>query len=305
VKNKSKNKSLRYFNPVDMGGVLKGGMELSDIGENFGFFSRGSREKLFLSKYTDADLRKIMERVGLVKHLAGRGFESLIVEIGIDESDVHQMRVYCDEKSYDNVLIDLKLSDTRFVPDQKFLEESSGIVTLDMVVIEWLSIQDPRAVFSGEKPQLPGQERPGLGALRYFMDMMYIVAEGVTKDGFMDVPDHMHGAVMYSRNFKFFNPSHEGVLRAIVRDLSKYSLSDISWGMITGTVIDTSTGSPQVYDPSEQIFPVSDRIQKYFKSKKYMKKFNEIYKKKTYSFDYRKMVELRTRILKKKNPADL
>jgi len=60
-----------------------------------------------------------------------------------------------------------------------------------------------------------------------------------------------------------------------------------------------------VYDPSEQIFPVSERVQKYFKSKKYMKKFNEIYKKKKYSFDYRKMTELRAQILKKKNPADL
>ncbi|TAL32950.1 MAG: hypothetical protein EPN93_14885 [Spirochaetes bacterium] len=302
---KNKKKSLKHFNPIDMGGVLKGDMELSDVGENFGFFSRGSREKLFLSKYSEKDLLGVMEQVGLVKHLKGRGFDTLVVEVGIDESDVHQLRVYADKKSYDSVLIDLKLSESRFVPDPKFLEEKSGIVTLDMVVIEWLSISNPRADFSGTKPQLPGQERPGLGGLGYFMKMMYHVAEGVTKDGFMDVPDHMHGAVMYSKNFKFFNPSHEAVLRAIMRDLGKHSLSDISWGMITGTVIDKSTRTPQVYDPSEQIFPVSSRINNYFKSKKYTRKFDEVYRKKSYYLDMEAMLTRRAEILKKKDPADL
>ena len=101
---------------------------------------------------------------------------------------------------------------------------------------------------------LTRQTKPGLGCLRYLMKMMYLVAEGVIKDGFMDVPDHMHGAVMYSRNFKLFNPAHEGVLRAILRDAKGHSLGDISWGMITGSIIDTGTGQPQVTIPPSRYF---------------------------------------------------
>jgi hypothetical protein len=72
--------------------------------------------------------------------------------------------------------------------------------------------------------------------------------------------------------------------------------------MITGTIIDVKTGQPQVYDPSEQIYPVSRRLKKYFASKRYMQKFNEVYKKKKYFFDYERMVRMREEIMKTKKP---
>jgi hypothetical protein len=277
-----------------------------DIDESFGYFARMPRkDRLYLNMYNEAQLLDIMKEAGLLAHLKTRGFNDLVIDIDQDETLIHYLRVYFEQKAAENLLIDVRLSDSRFVPDKSFFEEGQNLVTLDMIVIEWLSIQDPRATFSSDRPQLPGQSKPGLGCLQYLMKMMYIVAEGVIKDGFMDVPEHMHGAVMYSKNFKFFNPAHEGVLRAILRDAKGRSLGDISWGMITGTIIDTVTGQPQVYDPSEQIFPVSKRIKKYFDSKRYVKRFNEIYKKKKYSFDYEKMVRIREEITRKKKTEDL
>ncbi|HSV97059.1 MAG TPA: hypothetical protein VLM75_09010 [Spirochaetota bacterium] len=277
-----------------------------DIDESFGYFARKPRkERLFLNMYNEAQLLDIMKGVGLVAHLKTRGFNELVIDINQDETLIHYLRVYFERKAAENLLIDVRLSDSRFVPDKSFFDEGQSLATLDMIVIEWLSIQDPRAVFSGDRPQLPGQSKPGLGCLQYLMKMMYIVAEGVIKDGFMDVPDHMHGAVMYSKKFKFFNPAHEGILRAILRDAKGHSLRDISWGMLTGTIIDTRTGQPQVYDPSEQIYPVSKRIIKYFVSKRYVKRFNEVYTKKKYSFDYEKMVRLREEIIKTKKTEEL
>ena len=277
-----------------------------DIDGSFGYFARMPRkDPLFLNMYNEAKLLEIMKRVGLISHLKTRGFHDPIIDIDQEDTLIHYLRLYNGEKAPENLLIDLRLSDSRFAPDKSFFDEGQNLVTLDMIVIEWLSIQNPKAAFSADRPQLPGQTKPGLGCLRYLMKMMYLVAEGVIKDGFMDVPDHMHGAVMYSRNFKFFNPAHEGVLRAILRDAKGHSLGDISWGMITGSIIDTVTGQPQVYDPSEQIFPVSRRLKKYFASKRYAKKFNEVYKKKKYLFEYDRMLRMREEIMRTKKPEDL
>lgn len=297
---------LKYFEPVEIGNILRDDLSDENLGIDGGYFSRTPQKKRrFLNSYSESDMLAIVDRAGLSDHLRARGFARPIIELSVDDEQIHYFRLYDVEKTPENILIDLRLTESRFLPEKRFFEDGRDLSTLDMVVIEWLSMQDPRGRFSSDRPQLPGQTKPGLGALRYLIKMMYIVAEGVTKDGFLDVPDHMHGAVMYSRNFKFFDPAHEAVLRAILRDLRKYSLTDLSWGMITNTVIDKSTGKPQVYDPSEQIFPVSKRLQDYFKSKLYARRFDEVYRKKKYRLDYERMESIRREILLRKRTEDL
>jgi len=174
-----------------------------------------------------------------------------------------------------------------------------------MIVIEWLSAKNPINAFNSEKPQLPGQTNPGLGVLKYCFEMLYIMAKEVFKDGFLDIPDHMHGAIMYSKKFKFFDPAHEGVIRAMGRDLRRYSLSDISWGAITETIIDLTNNKPAIYDPGEQIHYVSRRMKKYFYSKKYKSVLLKYYEKKKYYFDYDEMRKRREIILQSKKIEDL
>lgn len=301
-----KKSVLKYFEPVDVTNILKNDFNSDDISESFGYFAHlPNKNKLFLNVYSIEKLTGIMNKSGLTDHLKSKGYTNLLVDIDIDEALIYYLKIYNDDRTPDNLLIDLRLSDSRFVPDKRFFEPSNDIVTLDMVVIEWLSMQNPKGYFTKGRPQLPGQTRPGLGCLQYLMKMMYIVAEGVIKDGFLDVPDHMHGAVMYSRNFKFFNPSHEAILRAIMRDLKQHSLYDLSWGMITESIIDKNTGLPQVYDPSEQLFPVSKRLKDYYKSKRYVKKFKKVYARKKYYMDVEKMQSRRIEMIRQKNPSDL
>jgi len=301
-----KKSIIKYFSPVDISGVLGQEMKDMDIGESFGYFARMShKDKLFLNRYSIKDMMSIMDKVGMLQYLERKGLSVPLVELDLDDSMSFYFKLYDSDKTPENLLIDLRLSDTRFVPEKRFFEEKHVLSTLDRIVIEWLSIQNPRGKFQKDRPQLPGQSRPGLGCLGFLMDMMHTVAEGVIKDGFMDIPAHMHGAIMYSKNFMFFNPAHEGVMRAILRDLKKYPLYDISWGMITGTIIDKETGMPQVSDPSEQIFPVSRRLKEYYTSSKYRKKFKEIYKIKKYRFDYEEMNRRRAEIIQSKSIADL
>jgi hypothetical protein len=304
---KKKDSFFKYFEPINiMDAIDSHGTDRHSIDEGLGYFAFSPRkEKLFLNRFSPREILDISKSVGLNDHLAKLGFTNLQAEVEKDETLIHYLKIYNGEVSPYNLLIDLRLSESRFIPDAKLFQVEKNAVTLDMIVIEWLSAENPSNIFDPTRPQLPGQKKPGLGCLNYLMEMMYIVGREVIKDGFMDIPDHLHGAIMYSRKFKFFDPVQEAILRAIVRDLEGRSLMDISWGMITGTIIDETTGKQQVYDPAEQVYPLSRRIKKYFSSSAYEKRLKEVFRKKKYRFDYEKMQELRAHMLKSKSVIDL
>ena len=278
-------------------------IDLSDTMDSIQGISNSKR--LFLGRFNDNDLLTLIESIGLKKHLSSMGFNEIIADIDKDENYINYFRLYSKDKTPQNQLIDLRVSENTFIPDKKFFEQKDDQVLYDMITIEWLSAKNPLKFFDEKKPQLPGQTDPGLGVLKYCFKLLYILAKDVYKDGFLDIPDHMHGAIMYSSKFKFFDPVHEGILRAVMRDLKKYSLADISWGVITETIIDKNKNEPAVYAPCEQIHYVSKRMRQYFKSKKYRETFNKFYKKKHYYLDYNEMVKKRDEILKIKAIEDL
>jgi hypothetical protein len=246
-----------------------------------------------------------MERIGLVKHLKKMGFKDLATKIDVDDAGINYLKLYWEEKTHAKQLIDLRVRELTFLPDNKYFSQNDQIMPYNMIMIEWLSAKNPMKKFDDHKPQLPGQENPGLGVLRFCFRVLYIIAKLVYKDGFIDIPNHMHGAIMYSRKFKFFDPVHEGIIRAIIRDMEKYSLNDISWGIITETIIDLEKNKHVVYAPGPQIHYVSRRMKKYFKSKKYKETYKFYYKKKKYYIDYEEMIKRKEAILKSKEIEDL
>lgn len=298
------NKIKKHFQPFKFDTSISEGFSSFDFSESMDGFGK-NKGKLFLRRFSADDLLKIMDKVGLLSHLRKKGFNDPIPVIEIDDARINYLKLYNKKEEPDSLLIDLRLSETKFIPPKKFFDDEKDVVTYDMVVIEWLSSQNPAGQFDKSKPQLPGQKKPGLGVLNFCFEMMYIVARDVLKDGFLDVPDHAHGAIMYSKKFQFFDPRHEGILRAILRDLKGYSIYDISWGAITETIIDTYKQKPHKYDPSEQIFYTSDRMKNYFKSSKYKKEYKKYYKIKKFVLDYDEMIKRREKILATKNIVDL
>ncbi len=311
MKNYSENKKggfirrffIRHFVFKDKIDIKLDDIDLSGTFESLPGLTGSKR--LFLGRFTENDLFEMMNKTGLTSHLKNLGFDDLIIDIDKDQSHIYYMRLYWREKKPELLLIDLRLSETSFVPDKKFYDEEKDPLPYEMIVIEWLSAKNPLKQFNGSRPQLPGQTSPGLGVMQFCFDLIYIMAKEVYKDGFLDVPDHMHGAIMYSKKFKFFDPVHEGILRAVMRDLSDYSLSDISWGVITNTIIERYKNEPATYEPCEQIFSVSRRMKKYFQSKKYRTTFKKYYNRKRYYFDYEEMKRRREELLKAKMIEDL
>ena len=296
---------LSSFTRLDMGSGSGFDLGSLDLGGNTSCILR-PKNTLILGHFTADDMFSIMQKTGMVGHLEERGFKDLSVFIDMDESNVNYIKLYSGTASPGNMLMDLRVAETRFMPKPHFFPDDSFLPAYDMVVIEWLSLQNAQKEnFSSDRPQLPGQTKPGLGILNYCFDMMFDVARKVSKDGFLDMPEHLHGAIMYSKKFKFFDPANEAIVRAVLRDLSKYSMSDLSWGVITKTIINETTGEPEIYKPSEQVFYASDRMKSYFESGMYKSAVKKLYRKKKYSFDYDKMLKMRAEILKTKNISDV
>lgn len=306
--NSSKNIKFKAFKPQSLSfndsfDIAMGDLDLTDSANSLpGLFGT---KKLFLGRFNSDNLYAMMDKIGLIKYLNSIGFDELLVDIDVDKNRVSYMKLYWKEKIPARQLIDLRVSESSFIPNKKFFKENAVITPYNMIVIEWLSARNPLKNFNDEKPQLPGQTNPSLGVLKYCFKMLYIMAKKVFKDGFLDIPDHMHGAIMYSKKFKFFDPAHEGIIRAVKRDLQKYSLSDISWGVLTGTIIDLRTNKPAIYDPGEQIHYVSKRMKKYFDSKIYRNVLKKYYDKKKYILDYDEMVKRREEILRSNKIEDL
>ncbi|MCL2026384.1 MAG: hypothetical protein FWG92_06230 [Leptospirales bacterium] len=297
-------KRLVNFSKLDLGSGFDLQLD-SDLGERSACLLR-PKTSMFLGRFTSDDLLNIMEKTGLVAALKQLEFDDLHVHTDMDEARVYYMKLYGGKPNPENMLIDLRVAETRFMPNKRFFPKAELIPAYDMVVIEWLSLQNPRIDdFASDRPQLPGQTKPGLGILKYCFEMMFEVAKRISKDGFLDMPEYIHAAIMYARKFQFFDPLYEAMIRAMLRDLSSYSMSDLSWGMITKTIIDENTGEPEIYTPSEQIYYASDRMKKYFQSDGYKSAFKKAYRKKKYRFDYQKMIKIRTEILKTKSISDV
>lgn len=281
------------------------GTDIAFSSDNWSLPAINGTQQLFLGRFSEKDIRSIMQSIGLLRHLESLGFADIHIDVDRDANFINYCRLYWKDKIPDNLLIDLRVSEHTFIPHERFFEEGTEIEPYQMILIEWLSAQNPLADFDERRPQLPGQSKPGLGVLKYCFQLLYITASEVFKDGFMDIPTHMHGAMMYAKAFKFFDPVQEAIMRAVMRDLRNYSLADISWGVITETIIDLDKNRPAVYDPGEQIHYVSRRMKQYFESPQYVSTFNKYYHRKKYRFDYEEMVRRREEILRTKKIEDL
>jgi hypothetical protein len=228
-------------------------------------------EALFLNRYTADDMKDLMRSTGLAWHCASKGHDSLIIDVERDDNKVHYFRVYSGKFGAENLLMDLRLSEKTFEPESPLLRKFVKRLPLDILYLEWISLQNPGAKFTTERPRLPGQDRPGLGAAKYLFLMLEKLGTDLQKDGLMDVPERIHSAVMYSKRFLFMDPEMEGTLRAIMINLGNRPLNDLALAMEHSAILDCATGKPFKYSPTEQIMPLSKELKNYFKSDAYCK----------------------------------
>lgn len=238
-------------------------ISLVDIEE---FLSESDRKNhLFLNFYTRAGLCEALEQYGTFERLRDRGFDPYLSFHPIDSE---RYILHLTDKEDGPVLIEMVCKFATIKAKSSYSDVKEGD-SFELLAVEWLLLQNPRAKFTDERPQLPGQKHPGLGIGREVITLLQIMTERLEKDGLLAIPAHYHNGVLYNYSFHFFSPEKEGELKALERDLADLTLTKASWAVEKNLVIDKITGKEFEWHPEEMIWSRSEKLDKYFSSSYY------------------------------------
>ena len=176
------------------------GLTESDISGGIGGEARRS---LFLGSYSHHAVELTLEWTGILDRLRQKGFAHPVVDIDLDNPGGHTIRVFADSRMIET-LVELRVRrDRRSIPEFEVLN------------LEWLLLQNPRADFPTGRPRLPGQNHPGLGLMSDIMSLLVLICDQLHLDGIVFVPSQYHLAVQGSRFLRVLAPEAEGWIRAL------------------------------------------------------------------------------------------
>lgn len=117
--------------------------------------------------------------------------------------------------------------------------------------INWLTLRNPRAHFSELRPQLPGQEVPGLGLAREMVQILGLVSRRLSLAGIAFRPSWFHMAYTARHGSRFIDPARQGRFEALLRDSRRLSLLDATRALSDGRV--TLNGQPYQWEADEMV----------------------------------------------------
>ena len=176
------------------------------------------------------------------------GFERPALSFDLNHPGGHTARLFGDP-GRKQLLVEMRLRrDRRTVPG------------FELLAIEWLLLQNPRARFTRERPALPGQKLPGLGLQRDTIALLVMVCERLRLDGLVFVPSHYHLAAQSRQRLSFLDPQAERRYHALARALDGLGLAAASHAVDSGEVVDESSGEPVRWQGSPMILAVSEGL---------------------------------------------
>lgn len=225
-------------------------------------------ENRLFGRYACEDLRERLDSCGMLAGLSARGYANPSLVLSCSDPGDQRICLYAGEETRDRLLFEARLRIASFHPRRPvgpFTEESS----FRMLVILWLVLSSPDGSFSVDRPRLPGQEKPGLGLLNEAIALLKAFSRELPIDGVLDVPDHFHTAVFYSKAFRYLDPDAEGRFHAIARDLAGVPLALSSDAIREGCLVDRRTGEPMPWPAAEQVMASRGPLRRYLRSPEY------------------------------------
>jgi hypothetical protein len=190
----------------------------------------------------------LLERLGLLDQLRLRGFRHPSVEIDLSGSVGDTIRIWS-ETDRSELLMEVRTSLT-----------SRVAIGCELLVVEWLLLQNPRAHFGPYRQQLPGQKHPGLGLLKEVFGWLVVIAEELELDGIYYVPSSYHVAIQSRRRVRFLDPVHEAWMQALEKLFQGVPLVEASSTIADGRVVDEASGYRLEWEGYPMVLPVSDRL---------------------------------------------
>jgi hypothetical protein len=233
----------------------------------------GGGGALFLGRFDEAALHEELDRAGILRGLAARGYHEVVLRTRVEGGE-HRLGMR--PRRGRTSLVDLRLQENTLVVTEEVLRRG-GLEVLSVLSNTWLSLQDPRARFTPERPRLPGQRWPGLGLSRCFYELLARWARDWGKDAVLATPEYFHNAVFYSPAFRFLSPREQGSFEALRRDLSSQSLAAASAAVAEGRVRDLAAGRSLAWRPGFMAAPASETLARALAGDHYARAAREAY----------------------------
>jgi hypothetical protein len=235
----------------------------------------------FLGYYSKTGLELALKQYGVFDALKERGYQNPVLKL--ETEDPYRQRLAIFDESTPDVPALLIEAILRQYALPIVLNDSTE-EEFEVLYIEWLTLQHPKATFSREKPQLPGQQYPGLGGGKIALELLSMICQRIGLDGIINVPEYFHNAQLYSRHFSYLDPVLEGKRRAIARDLLRpHTLAEASWGIDLECVHEN--GLPFKWFTGPQILPLNQKLIKFFESSEYLESVLTAQRKNHYELD--------------------
>ncbi len=217
---------------------LHGELELSFADLEQELFGRPPSNPRLLGFYTASGLEYALFQQGVLGHIQRLGYEKLRVDI--DAGDVGQrMRLLGQCDGREHVLIEVVLERQKRGPEE-------------VLFVNWLSLRNPRATFTASRPQLPGQEVPGLGMGPEATALLVLLARRLDLSAVVFRPAWFHLAYAGRSRYRFVDPERQGRFEALVRDLGRLPLSEATRAVAEGRA--RMNGQPYSWEASDMLY---------------------------------------------------
>jgi acetoin utilization deacetylase AcuC-like enzyme len=192
---------------------------------------------LLLGYFTAERLEMMLHHCGILEHLQRLGYSHFRVEVDA-ASPGDRMRLFGESEGARHPLMEAVL-------------EKRRVAGLDVLYVHWLTLRNPRAQFNDHRPQLPGQEMPGLGLAREAEETLDRMARQLGLQGVVYRPAWYHMAYAARHRFRFIDPRRQGRFEAVLRDLGKVPLREATLAFAQNRV--RMNGAPYAWEADEMI----------------------------------------------------
>lgn len=197
-----------------------------------------------LGYYTAEGIEYALESYGLLYQIRRLGYTNLQTQVDTTGTG-DRMQLFGMAKNKRHLLVENVV-------------EKRNIAGQEVLYIHWLTLRHPLAQFTEKRPQLPGQEVPGLGMAREMSELELRIALRLGFGGIAFSPSWYHMAYTAKSRFYFVEPRRHGRFLAMMRDLGKYSLLEVTLACANGRVL--MNGEPYTWEASEMVYLLDKAI---------------------------------------------
>jgi hypothetical protein len=225
----------------------------------------GHRSSLYLGLYDEATATRALEELGVLESIRRR--VGADVRIRLDPAE-GLLRVYRTDRPEGPaaLLVEVKARVEHTAPEAL---RPLGFPCGDMLVIDWILLQDPGRAFPPGRSALPGQSFPGLGVSPGVVVAILRAAARLGVEAVIGVPMYYHAAVLYHRVFAYVDPVEEGRFLALERDLAGRPLAERARLVEEGRVRDATFDEPFAWKGREMAIPIGAASRAYFAAPRY------------------------------------